>query len=138
LVLLINKLAEMKPYLTLVAILLIGFVISCKKDSLTNDLKGQWVRVDNRTDTLTFGISNQDNWFELFRGYEADNDGILRPVIPLGVYEYKIKDNTIQIHWSASSSSIWPEYYFSFQGSEIEMGNFIDSTSPRIIFEKVK
>jgi len=128
----------MKPYLILFAILLIGCGISCKKDSLTSDLKGQWVRVDNRNDTVTFGFKDQVDWFELFRGYQLGDDGILRPKIPLGIYEYKIKDNSILIHWSASSSSTWPEYYFSFQGSEIEMGNFIDNTNPRIILEKVK
>ena len=128
----------MRPYLILFAFLLIGFGISCKKDSLTNNLKGQWVRVDNRSDTVTFGFKDQDNWFELFRGYQLGEDGILRPKIPLGIYEYKIKVRSILIHWSASSSSTWPEYYFSLQGSEIEMGNFIDNTNPNIILEKIK
>jgi hypothetical protein len=128
----------MKPYLILFTFLLIAFGISCKKDSLTNDLNGQWVRVDSRNDTVTFGFKDQANWFELFRGYQLGEDGILRPIIPLGIYEYKIKDNSILIHWSASSSSTWTEYYFSSQGSKIEMGNFIDNTNPRIILEKVK
>ena len=128
----------MKPYLILFAFLLIGCGISCKKDSLTNDLKGQWVRLDNRSDTVTFGFEDQDNWFELFRGYQLGEDGNLRPKIPFGIYEYKIKDDSILIHWSASSFSAWPKYYFIYQGSEIEIGNFIDHTNPSIILEKVK
>jgi hypothetical protein len=128
----------MKPYLILFALLLIGYGISCKKDSLTDNLTGKWVRVDNRSDTVTFGFKDQDNWFELFRGYQPGDDGILRPKIPFGIYLYKIKDNSISMYWIASSSSTWPEYYFSFQGSKIEMGNFIDNTTQRIILEKVK
>jgi hypothetical protein len=128
----------MKNYLIFFAFILVWSGISCKKESLTNDLNGKWVRVDNRSDTVTFGFNGLDNWFELFRGYQVSDDGIRRPIIPLGLYEYKIKDNSILIHWSASSSSTWPEYYFSFKGSEIEMGNFIDNSDPRIILEKIK
>lgn len=128
----------MKPYLILFAFLLIGCGISCKKDSLTNDLKGQWVRVDNRSDTVTFGFEDQDNWFELFRGYQLDNDGIYRPKKPFGIWTFMVQDSSIKIQWAASSSLEWLEYYFSFQGLEIEMGNFIDNTNPRIILKKVK
>jgi hypothetical protein len=127
----------MKSYLLFFASVLIVFGISCKKDSLTNDIRGQWVRVDNRSDTITFGIQDQDR-FELFRGYQPGEDGILIPKIPLGIYEYKIKDSSISIHWSASSSSVWPEYYFSSHGSKIEIGNFIEDTNTRIILEKIK
>jgi hypothetical protein len=128
----------MKPYLVLFVVLLIGIGISCKKDPIPNDLKGRWVRVDNRNDTVTFGFKDQANWFELFRGYQIGDDGISRPKIPLGIYEYKLKDSSILIHWSASSSSTWPEYFFSLHDSEIEIGNFIDNTNPKIILEKIK
>ena len=128
----------MKHYLVLFIILILACGISCKKDSLTADLNGRWVRVDNIGDTITFGYDGQDNWFELFRGYQLGDDGILRPKIPFGIYVYRIEGSSIFMNWSASSSSIWPEYYFSFQGSKIEMGNFIDNKTPRIILEKVK
>jgi hypothetical protein len=128
----------MKSFLLFSVILIMGFGISCKKDSLTNDLKGKWVRVDNPSDTITFGFAGQPNWFELFRGYQLGDDGINRPRIPFGIYEYKIQDNNISIYWIASSSSSWPDFYFSIKGSEIEMGNFIDSNNPRITFVKLK
>jgi len=128
----------MRSCLILFVLLLLWFGTSCKKDSLTNDLKGQWVRVDNRNDTITFGFNEQDNWLELLRGYQIGDDGILRPKIPFGIYEYRIKDDSVLIRWTASSSFKWSNYYFSFEDSEIEMGNFIDNTNPTIILEKIK
>jgi len=128
----------MKTYILFFIILIIGCGISCKKDSLTSDLKGQWVRADNRSDTITFGYKGQDDWFELFRGYELYEDGISRPKKPSGLWTYQIQENSIKIHWIASSSLEWQEYSFLINGAEIEMGNFIDGTNPKIILEKIK
>jgi len=128
----------MKQCLVLFVIFLTGCGISCKKDSLTDELKGKWVRIDSINQVITFGYEGIDDWFLLTQGYRTDNDGNQRPIQSLGEFKIENQSDSIAIHWMHSSSSFWPKYYFSFKGSEIEMGNFIDKTNPIIILEKVK
>jgi hypothetical protein len=117
---------------------LVALSYSCKKDSLTNNLKGKWVRVDNNTQVLTFGYLNKDDWFTLFKGYRIDNDGNQRPIEFLGEYAIKNDRDSISIHWMHSSLSVWPNYYFVLQGSRIEIGDLVNESDSIFVFEKVR
>ena len=129
----------MKKYIVLTIFLFIGIVLSCNKVSLVEDLKGKWVRTDVKTDTITFFVfENDDEYLALFRGYVLEEDGVNRPKKPFGPYQFRIENDSIKLLWSASSSLIWHQYYFQLKNSEIEMGNFIDNTSPRFTLQKVK
>jgi hypothetical protein len=122
----------------LLILFIVALTFSCTKDSLTKDLKGKWVRVDDNTQVMTFGHYYNDNWFSLLKGYRIDNEGNQRPIELLG--EYAINDNSdsISIHWMHSSLSVWPDYYFAFKGSKIEIGDFIDGSDAIIVFEKAE
>jgi hypothetical protein len=112
--------------------------ISCKKESNFTQLQGQWVRADNRSDTITFRFEENINFFILNRGYQVGTDGISRPINPFGIYEYKVQANSILMRWWASSYSGWPSYNFSLSGSVFEIGDFIEHTNTKIQFEKLK
>jgi hypothetical protein len=122
----------------LIILFLVALSFSCKKDSLTSDLKGKWVRVDNNTQVITFGYLNNDDWFTLFKGYRIDNDGNQRPIEFLGEYAIKNGSDNISIHWMHSSLSVWPSYYFSLKGSKMEIGDLINRSDSIFVFEKVK
>ena len=122
----------------LIILFLLALTFSCKKDSLTRDLKGKWVRVDNNTQVITFGYLSNDDWFTLFKGYRIDNEGNKRPIEFLGEYAIKNDRDSISIHWMHSSLSVWPNYYFVLQGSRIEIGDLISGTDSIFVFEKVK
>ena len=128
----------MRKASVLIILFLIALTFSCKKDSLTNDLKGKWVRVDNNTQVITFGYLNNDDWFTLFQGYRIDNDGNQRPIEFLGEYSIKNDCDSISIHWMHSSLSVWPKYYFVLKGSRIELGDLINRSDSIFVFEKVK
>ena len=129
----------MKNYIFLTIFLFFGIVSSCNKESLTEDLKGKWIRTDLNTDMITFFvIGNDDEWLELSRGYVLEEDGVSRPKRPFGPYQFRIEKDSIKLLWAASSSLEWHQYFFHFKNSEIEMGNFIDNTSPTITLQKVK
>jgi len=122
----------------LIIVFLIALSYSCEKDSLTRDLKGKWVRVDNSNQVITFGYLNNEDWFTLFNGYRIDNDGNQRKIEFLGEYAIKNGNDSISIHWMHSSLSVWPSYYFSLQGSKMEIGDLINRSDSIFVFEKVK
>lgn len=121
-----------------ITLLLIAISFSCEKGFTTRDLKGKWVRVDNSNQIITFGYLNNDNWFTIFQGYRIDNDGDPRPIEFLGEYAIKNGSHSISIHWMHSSLSTWPTYYFSLQGSIMEIGDLTNRSDSIFVFEKVK
>jgi hypothetical protein len=129
---------NMKTYFFIAFLLLLTIGLGCKKDSLSNKLNGQWVRTDNRSDTITFGYKGNSDWFVLSRGFQVSTDGISRPIIPFGIYEYKIQGNNIIMHWSASNFSGWPSFSFSLSNSIVQIGNFIENNNSTLLFEKIK
>jgi hypothetical protein len=122
----------------LITVFLVALSFSCEKDSLTRDLKGEWVRVDNSNQVITFGYLNNEDWFTLFNGYRIDNDGNQRKIKFLGEYAIKNGNDSISIHWMHSSLLVWPSYYFSLQGSKMEIGDLINRSDSIFVFEKVK
>jgi hypothetical protein len=128
----------MRRILILITVFLTALSFSCEKDSMTRDLKGKWVRVDNSNQVLTFGYLNKKDWFSLFNGYRIDNDGSQRKIEFLGEYAIKNGNDSISIHWMHSSLLVWPSYYLSLQGSKMEIGDLINRSDSIFVFEKVK
>ena len=130
----------MKTFLlSFVAIVLVTTVISCKKnqtESINEQLKGQWVRTDIRTDTLIFGYYS-NNWVDLRRGYKMI-DGNNTPIVPCGLFEYSIANDSINFNWIASSSFSTKKYLFKLYNSRVDIGDFIDISNTILTFEKIK
>ena len=130
----------MKTFLlAFAAIVLIITVFSCKKDqteSINEQLKGQWVRTDIRTDTLLFGYWS-NNWVELRRGTEII-DGNITPKLPFGLFEYNTANDSINFNWIASSSFSTKKYLFKLYNFKMDIGDFINSTYVILTFEKIK
>jgi hypothetical protein len=130
----------MKIYLlAFAAIVLMITVFSCKKnqtESIDEQLKGQWVRTDNSTDTLLFGYYS-NNWVELRRGYKMI-DGNNTPIAPCGLFEYRISNDSINFNWIASSSFSTKKYLFKLYNSKMDVGDFIDVSDTILTFEKIK
>jgi hypothetical protein len=130
----------MKTFLLVfTAIVLIITVYSCKKnqtESMDEQLKGQWVRTDIRSDTLIFGYYS-NNWVEIRRGYEII-DGNKTEKVPNGLFEYGTANDSINFNWIASSSFSTKKYLFKLYNSKMDIGDFIDSTNVILTFEKIK
>lgn len=129
----------MKTFLlAFAAIVLMITVFSCKKDqpeSINEQLKGQWVRTDDRTDTLVIGYLSLP-WIEIRRGYEIINGSNTQKVY--GWFDYRIKNDSISLTGIASSN--WSEkwYLFKINDSRMNVEDFIDSTNTILTFEKIK
>ncbi len=130
----------------------VGFILvlllSCSKDefpdpnTLSKDLKGSWVEVDTKTDTMIFKYSDISGLFWFHRGYEIRN-GYRLPIIGSTGYHYEIVADSITL--IDGLLSIWNEntYYFNFDKPNltINIGNFsqhIDSNKPILTFRKIK
>jgi hypothetical protein len=128
----------MRTYLLVFcAVVLITGVFSCKKpqtESIVEQLKGQWVRTDIRTDTLIFGYYG-NNWVDLRRGYKII-DGVNKPVVPCGLFEFSIANDSINLNWIASSSFSTKKYLFKLYNSKLDIGDFIDGSNSILTFEK--
>ncbi len=127
----------MKKILIFSFMILVGF--GCKKDqteSMNEQLKGQWVRIDIRSDTLLFGYWS-NNWVELRRGYKMI-DGNNTPIAPCGLFEYSITNDNINLNWIASSTLSTKKYLFKLYNSKMNIGNFIESSNAILTFEKIK
>jgi hypothetical protein len=125
--------------LIFIAIVLVA-LISCDKNNIENStLNGVWIETVHKTDTLVF--DNQYTGFILNRGTEMRN-GYLLPKYLSGPYMYEIKNDSISLLWSASSSSYTNKYYFKvdLKNNQIKIGNFYDNsinTGVILTFRKV-
>jgi hypothetical protein len=125
----------MRASAVLLAILIVCLV-SCKKEQNENPLKGRWVRLDNPTDTLSFGEMFSERLFVLERGSEIRDENLL-PLAGSGPYQFVIKKDSIDILPAWSSSIISRRYYFKVNGNKIEIGDFIDNTKSTLCFSKL-
>src|SRR5664280_1457253 len=112
--------------------------LGCKKDQpvkINEQLKGQWVRTDIRSDTLVFGYLSLP-WVEIRRGYEIINGSNTQKVS--GWFDYRITNDSISLTGIASSN--WSEkwYLFKIDDSRMNIEDFIDSTNTILTFEKIK
>ncbi|MFO8236175.1 MAG: hypothetical protein R6U04_12315 [Bacteroidales bacterium] len=122
--------------------------IACTKDefpdpnSLTKELKGTWVEVNTKTDTIIFKSSSNSGIFWLHRGYEIRN-GYRLPIIGSTGYHYEIIGDSIKLIDGLSST--WNEgvYYFNFDipNLTINIGKFsqyIATKKSILTFRKIK
>lgn len=119
-------------------------LMSCKSDSLSTPdlLKGKWIEVNTKSDTLVFGLFGDQEAMMVNRGYEIRNSFRL-PKHGSGPYDYRISKNKIALHSYLSSSMGYKDYTFKFdlKTSRIEVDKFYetaDSTVTKLVFERLK
>jgi len=121
--------------------ILVLTLLSCSED-LTNvvngsDIKGKWVDVETRMDTLSFELRNNFEIMYLRRGKEI-REGYLLPKYGSGPYEYKLSERKISLNWMLSSNYGFKDYYFKVITDKLSIGNFYDSKfGETLIFEKL-
>jgi hypothetical protein len=109
-------------------------VLGCTDDESDpidiKELKGNWVGIENNTDTLSFETLFDDKQFLILK-----RDVLYRS----GPYEYEIlPDDKISIRWILAATLTFDEYYYKVAGDKLTIGNFFDSPSGAILtFEKI-
>ncbi|MEB2777568.1 hypothetical protein SYJ56_19790 [Algoriphagus sp. D3-2-R+10] len=118
----------------LIAIFVLA-VLSCTNDNLdmvnSPDLRGEWIALNTKTDTLSFETLNGQKFMVLKRAERTFT----------GLYEYKLLPiDQISIKWTlASTYNTYNDYYFKLLGDKLKIGNFYDSPSGTILtFQKLK
>jgi len=119
-------------------------LMSCTSDSLSTPdlLKGKWIEVNTKSDTLVFGLFGEQEAMMVNRGYEI-RDSFRLPKHGSGPYDYRISKNKIALHSYLSSSMGYKDYTFKFdlKTSRIEVDKFYetaDSTVTKLVFERLK
>ena len=119
-------------------------LMSCTSDSLSTPdlLKGKWIEVNTKSDTLVFGLFGDQEAMMVNRGYEI-RDSFRLPKHGSGPYDYLISKNKIALHSYLSSSMGYKDYTFKFdlKTSRIEVDKFYetaDSTVTKLVFERLK
>ncbi len=109
-------------------------LLGCTEDNSNpidkSRLKGNWVGVEDDTDTLSFE--------PVFEDKEIIN---LKRAVLLrsGPYEYELLPNDkISIHWMLAATMTFHEYHFKVRGDQLTIGNFYDSPAgPILTFKKI-
>lgn len=109
-------------------------LLGCTEDNSNpidkSRLKGNWVGVEDDTDTLSFE--------PVFEDKEIIN---LKRAVLLrsGHYEYELLPNDkISIHWMLAATMTFHEYHFKVRGDQLTIGNFYDSPAgPILTFKKI-
>lgn len=122
--------------------LTILIVASCEKDNvIISGLKGTWVEIDTKTDTIIFKTNDQSGTFLLYRGFEIKN-GYVLPKIGSGPYSFDITDDTIKIVHLLSSIAEGNNFYFSFnqdhESFKIGIFSFFETNKAILTFRKLK
>ena len=115
--------------------------LGCSKDEANiptpNDLKGKWIELETRTDTLSFESLDNTEVLNLQRGKEM-KDGYLLPKSGSGPYVYKLSEGKISLLWMLSSDASFKDYDFKVLGNRLNIGNFYGSASgENLVFEKL-
>ena len=123
-------------------ILFILTLLSCSSDDTnvinSSDLKGKWIEVGTRMDTLFFESWENFDIMNLYRGKEIRN-GHLLPKSGSGSYEYKLAEESISLHWMLSSEMNFNNYYFNLEGNRLNIENFYGSPlGETLTFEKLE
>lgn len=129
----------MKKLFFIVLVLIVS--TSCERENIEkSQIDGVWIETTHKMDTIVF--ENTHSGMILKRGTEIRN-GYLLPKYSSGPYSYEIKNDSISLHWMASSSSYSINHYFDLdsKNNEIKIGNFfIDSiiSDAVLTFKKVQ
>ena len=105
----------MKTKILTINVILLTLIIfsGCENNKVTTSgLKGTWVEIDTKTDTIIFKTDDLSGKFYLNRGFEMTN-GYYLPKIGSGMYSYDISDSSIKIVDLLSSTAGGNNYYFS-------------------------
>ncbi len=103
----------------------------------SSDLKGKWIEIETRTDTLSFELLGDSEMMILNRGKEIRN-GFLLPKYNSGPYNYKLAEEKISLYWMLSSNASFKDYYFKVKNTRLQIGNFYNSESGETLtFEKL-
>jgi len=110
-------------------------------------LKGTWVELMKRNDTIVFSpeYDGQHPIFNLKRGYRITEEGYTLPDYFSGPYNFKLSQNSISVYWFLSSGS-FQSYYFKMIPAEnkFKIGNFFKDPekkkmeSDTLIFIRIK
>jgi hypothetical protein len=118
-------------------------LMSCTSDSLSTPdlLKGKWIEVNTKSDTLVFGLFGDQEAMMVNRGYEM-RDSFRLPKHGSGPYDYRISKDKISLRSYVSSNIAYKDYKFKFdfKTSRIEVEKFYetDSTITKLVFERLK
>jgi len=118
-------------------------LIGCTSDSLSTPdlLKGKWIEVNTKSDTLVFGLFGDQEAMMVNRGYEI-RDSFRLPKHGSGPYDYRISKNKIALRSYLSNDNTYKDYTFKFdlKTSRIEVEKFYetDSTITKLVFERLK
>jgi len=129
--------------LTINAIFLTLFIFSaCENNKVTTSgLKGTWVEIDTKTDTIIFKTDDLAGKFYLNRGFEMTN-GYYLPKIGSGMYSYDISGNSIKIVDLLSSTAGGNNYYFSIihdnESFQVGMFTFLETNKAILTFKRLK
>jgi hypothetical protein len=129
--------------LTINVILLTLFIFSgCENNKVTTSrLKGTWVEIDTKTDTIIFKTDDLSGKFYLNRGFEMTN-GYYLPKIGSGMYSYDISDCSIKIVDLLSSTAGGNNYYFSInhdnESFQIGMFTFFETNKAILTYKRLK
>lgn len=124
------------------ALIFVLTLLSCSNNE-TNiitspDLKGKWVDVETRLDTLSFESLDNSEIMNLNRGKEI-REGNLLPKYGSGSYIYKVSELNISLNWMLSNNSNFYDYYFKIIENRLNIGNFYGSEyGETLTFEKLK
>jgi hypothetical protein len=99
-------------------LLILSFLsFSCEKHEITvSGLKGTWVEVDTKTDTIFFNRNNTYGLFILSKGREIRN-GYLLPKIESGIFMFELNKDSIAITDGLSCTYSKRNYYFKLNES---------------------
>ncbi len=115
-------------------------LIACKKESASDNMKGNWVERSQRLDTIEF-VSFPDTKERLLNLKSVKGTNGL-PKYAGGYYSMKIEQDSVILQWSVSSSISNKYYYFKFNNDKASflIGNFYkhDIGDSILRFEKLK
>lgn len=124
----------------LITVLFSILLVTCKKESASDNMKGNWVESSQRSDTIEF-VSYSDTkekWLNLKRKKRANG----LPDYADGYYSMKLKQDSVILQWIFSSSISNKYYYFKFNNDKASflIGNFYkhDIGDSLLRFEKLK
>jgi len=130
----------------LLCFILPNFLYSQKTELKISPLKGTWVELEKKTDTIVFSPDYDGQYpiFNLRRGFRIA-DGYKLPDYFSGPYNFKLEQNSISVYWFLSSGS-FQTYYFKLFPDEnkFKIGNFFKDPEKKkteydtLIFIRIK
>jgi hypothetical protein len=118
---------------TIIKFFILAWTVSmtcCEKsDDSEYQVSGTWIELTNHFDTISFENSGSEDILTLKRGYEYVN-GHLLPKHGSGMYQFKLKPDSIMINNILWSCLCYPSYDFQMNSTHdtFEIGNFYDTS----------